>query len=165
MAGRPSMAPIRKRCNVVPCLQGVPATRCAANLANGQCTTAGAYRERTQQLRRSLHVPSFVGKWRCLYHCYRRIAGTSPQCHCGLIPYPYWSIAWQHPSRAHQEITASIQSPSGINNNHPEPIRKKQQPSTAHHEITATIQSTPAIHSNHPEPIRNKEQPSRAHQE
>ena len=36
MADLPPMALVRKRCNVMLCLQGVPATRCAANVAEGQ---------------------------------------------------------------------------------------------------------------------------------
>ena len=52
-------------------------------------------------------------------------------------------------------VTATIQSPSRINGNHPEPIRNKQQPSRGHLEITATIQSPSRINNTHPEPIRN----------
>ena len=56
--------------------------------------------------------------------------------------------------RAHQEITASIQSPSENNSDHPEPTRKEQHPSRACEEITMTIQGPPGNNSNHPEPIK-----------
>ena len=36
----------------------------------------------------------------------------------------------QQPSRGHQEIIATIQSPSGTISNHPEATRKQRQPST-----------------------------------
>ena len=79
---------------LMPCLQGVPAT------------TAGEYRERTHKLRRSLQVSSIVGNWRCLYHHYKHIAGTSSQCHRGPIPvYLSHGEAWQ-PTCPHTQAEA-----------------------------------------------------------
>ena len=63
--------------------------------------------------------------------------------------------------RAHQEITASIQSPSENNSDHLEPTRKA---SRGCEEITMTIQGPPGNNSNHPEPIRGNGNASRAHQ-
>ena len=57
--------------------------------------------------------------------------------------------------RAHQEITASIRSPSENNSDHPEPTRKEQHPSRAGEEITMTIQGPQGNNSSHPEQICN----------
>ena len=72
----------------------------------------------------------------------------------------------QHqPSRVHQKISETIQSPRRITSNHPEPTRTQHQPSRVHQEISETIQSPRRITSNHPEPTRTQHQPSRVHQE
>ena len=46
---------------------------------------------------------------------------------------------YQEPSRAHQEISGTIQSPPGNIRNHPEPTTKFQEPSRAHQEISASF--------------------------
>ena len=53
-------------------------------------------------------------------------------------------------SHGHQEISATIQSPSRNISNHPEPIKKYQQPSRGHQETSAAIQRPQGNNSSHP---------------
>ena len=121
------------------------------------------------------HVPLFVGllvsKFYCriLSPCLNRAmslswlyAGVSVLCAlptlfaCELAQGGPHTLALTISSRVHQEITASIQSPSENKSDHPEPTRKA---SRACEKITITINN-----SNHPEPIRGNGNASRAHQ-
>ena len=116
-------------------------------------------------------VRAWCGYWGCSIDPFSQFRGNCT--HFGGLRHPqsacvpcfcFCNVFCHVPLFVGLLVSASMQSPSGINSDHPEPTRKEQHPSRASEEITMTIQGPPGNNSNHPEPIRGNGNASRAHQ-